>query len=183
LAFHECTFEEKRLIALYNWYDTSHLCYLINNKITVPRFIIYIDDKASKDLPSFSAFEQRFIRGLPQLEPVLAVFADVVLALCDQYDTLTANAILTATFEFVNSNCMEPAIESVPLIRDAGRFPWYLRDQTGIGKAYALMAFPKSRGLPMTDYLQAVPDMNYWIAAINDFLSSVPCSIPDGGTY
>ena len=132
-----------------------------------------MDDKASNDVVSFGAFEQRFIRGLPQLEPVLTVFAEVIIALCDQYDTLVANAILTGTFEFVNSNCMEPAIESMPLIRDAGRFPWYLRDQTGIGKVYALMAFPKTRSLPITDYLQAVPDMNYWIAAINDFLSSV----------
>ncbi|KAF8220530.1 terpenoid synthase [Tricholoma matsutake] len=153
LAFHECTFEEKKLIALYNW------------------FIIYVDDKASKDVAAFSAFEQRFLRGLPQLEPVLTVFAEVIISLCEHYDTLTANAILTATFEFVNSNCMEPAIESVPLIRDAGRFPWYLRDQTGIGKAYALMAFPKTRKLPFTDYIQAVPDMNYWIATVNDFLS------------
>jgi hypothetical protein len=111
------------------------------------------------------------------LEPVLAVFAEIIIALCNQYDTLTANAILTATFEFVNSNCMEPVIESVPLIRDAGRFPWYLRDQTGIGKAYALMAFPKTRKFPITDYIQAVPDMNYWIAAINDFLSYVSSSL------
>jgi hypothetical protein len=135
-----------------------------------------VDDKASKDVAAFGDFEQRFLRGLPQLEPVLTVFAEVIIALCDQYDTLIANAILTATFEFVNSNCMEPAIESVPLIRDAGRFPWYLRDQTGIGKAYALMAFPKTRKLPITDYIQAVPDMNYWIAAINDFLSYVSSS-------
>jgi Trichodiene synthase (TRI5) len=137
------------------------------------RFIIYVDDKASKDVAAFGAFEQRFLRGEPQLEPVLIAFAEVIIKLCNQYDTLTANAILTATFEFVNSNCMEPVIASVPLSRDAGRFPWYLRDQTGIGKAYALMAFPKTKKIHITDYIQAVPDMNYWIAAINDFLSYV----------
>jgi hypothetical protein len=149
------------------------LAYIPITQSRSGRFIIYIDDMASKDVASFSVFEQRFFRGLPQLEPVMNVFAEVVTTLCDQYDTLAANAILTATFEFINSNCMEPAIESVPLIRDAGRFPWYLRDQTGIGKAYALMAFPKSRQIALTVYIQAVPDMNYWIAAINDFLSSV----------
>ena len=132
-----------------------------------------MDDKASKDVAAFGSFEQRFVRGLQQLEPVLSVFAEVIIALCDNYETLAANAILTATFEFVNSSCMELAIESVALIQDAGRFPWYLRDQTGIGKAYALMAFPKSKKLPITDCIQAVPDVNFWIAAINDFLSSV----------
>lgn len=62
-----------------------------------------MDDQASKDVVAFGSFEQCFIRGLPQLEPVLAVFAEVIIALCDKYDTLAANAILTANFEFINS--------------------------------------------------------------------------------
>src|ERR1700733_15158257 len=128
---------------------------------------------SSKDIATFSAFEQRFLRGLPQLDPVLTVFAEVIISLCDQYDTLVANIILTATFEFFNSNSMELTFESLPLIRDAGRYPWYLRDQSGVGKVYALMAFPKSMKIDITDYVQAVPDMNYWFSAVNDFLSSV----------
>lgn len=133
---------------------------------------MYVNDTASKNVAAFSAFEQRFLRGLPQLEPVLAVFAEVIISLCDQYDTLATSNILSATFGFISSNCMKPAIESVPLIRDAGRFPWYLRDQTtGIGKAFALMAFPRTKELPVTDYIRALPDMNYWIVAVNDFLS------------
>jgi Trichodiene synthase (TRI5) len=130
-----------------------------------------------QDIATFSAFEQRFLRSLPQLDPVLTVFAEVIISLCDQYDTLVANAILTATFEFFNSNCMELTFESVPLIRDAGRYPWYLRDQSGVGKVYALMAFPKSMKIDITAYVQAVPDMNYWFSAVNDFLSSVPSYI------
>ena len=126
-----------------------------------------------KDIATFSVFEQRFLRGLPQLDPVLNVFAEVIISLCDQYDTLVANVILTATFEFFNSNSMEITFESLPLIRDAGRYPWYLRDQSGVGKVYALMAFAKSMKIDITDYVQAVPDMNYWFSAVNDFLSSV----------
>jgi Trichodiene synthase (TRI5) len=139
----------------------------------VRRFAVYVDDMASKDVAALSAFEQRFLRGLPQLDPVLTAFAEVIISLCDQYDTLIANAILTSTFDFVNSNCMESTFESVPLIRDAGRYPWFLRDQTGVGKAFVYMVFPKTMKVAITDFIQAVPDMNYWVSAVNDFLSSV----------
>ena len=101
------------------------------------------------------------------------MYAESIVSLCDQYDTLAANVILTSSFEFINSMRMEQAIESVPLIGNAGSFPWFLRDQTGGGKAYAFMVFPKSKNLAITDYMQAVPDMNYWISVTNDLLSSV----------
>jgi hypothetical protein len=153
LCYHECRPEEKKNIALYNW------------------FLIYVDDVASKNVAPVGAFEQRFLRGLPQLDPVLNALTEVLFALCDQYDTLAANVILSATFDFMNSSCMEPAMESVPLIRDAAHFPWYLRDQTGIGKAFALFPFTKTRRIAITEYIQALPDMNYWISAVNDLLS------------
>ena len=104
---------------------------------------------------------------------MLTAFADVIVSLYDHYDVFVANTILTATFDFVNSSCMEPTVESLPLIREAGDFPWYLRDQTGIGKAFTLFMFTKSSKVAITDYIQAIPNMNYWIAGVNDFLSFV----------
>ncbi|KAF8236723.1 terpenoid synthase [Tricholoma matsutake] len=153
VGYPECTFEEKKAIAMFNW------------------LAIYVDDVTSKNVAIVAAFEQRFLRGLPQLDPVLTVFAEVIISLCDHYDTLVANVILTAILDFVNSSCMEPTIERLPLIQDAGRFPWYLRDQTGIGKGFALFMFTKSSKIVITDFIQAIPDLNYWISAVNDFLS------------
>jgi len=153
LAFHECTFEEKRNIAIFNW------C------------IIYIDDASTKNVAPFAAFQQRFLRGLPQLDPVLDMFASILVAMCDQYETLSANFILSATFEFINATCVEPAIEALPILPGAVRFPSFLRDRTGLGVPYALMAFPNSRPLGFVTCFQTLPDMNFWIAAINDILS------------
>jgi hypothetical protein len=110
---------------------------------------------------------------LPQLDPVLTAFADVIISLYDHYDVFVMNTILTATFDFVNSSCMEPTVESLPLIREAESFPWYLRDQTGIGKAFTLFMFTKSSKVAITDYIQAIPNMNHWISCVNDFLSFV----------
>jgi hypothetical protein len=137
------------------------------------RLAIYVDDMAAKDAALLGVFELRFLRGLPQLHPVLQAFSETIIPLCDQYDTLTANIILTATFDFVNSTCVEHVMASMPLVRDAKRFPWFLRDQTGIGKAFGLFGFSKSTQIHITDYIQALPDINYWICAVNDFLSSV----------
>jgi hypothetical protein len=108
---------------------------------------------------------------LPQLDPVLTAFADVIISLYDHYDVFVMNTILTATFDFVNSSCMEPTVESLPLIREAKSFPWYLRDLTGIGKAFTLFMFTKSSKVAITDYIQAIPNMNHWISCVNDFLS------------
>jgi hypothetical protein len=137
------------------------------------RLAIYIDDRAPKDVAPFAVFQQRFLRGLPQLDPVLTAFADVIMSLYDHYDFFVMNTILTATFDFINSSCMEPTVESLPLIREARSFPWYLRDQTGIGKAFTLFMFTKSSKVAITDYIQAIPNMNYWISCVNDFLSFV----------
>ncbi|RDB25838.1 Trichodiene synthase [Hypsizygus marmoreus] len=153
LAYKGCTFSEKRNIALYNWY------------------LIYVDDTASRDMAPFVVFEQRFLRGLRQLDPVLDALASVLLAMYDKYDTRSANSIISATFNFMSATCMESTIEALPLIEGALRFPWFLRDWTGVAVAFALMIFPKSQGLDVAACFQVTADMNFWISATNDILS------------
>ncbi|KAG6884458.1 hypothetical protein C0993_010931 [Termitomyces sp. T159_Od127] len=77
LAYHGCTFEEKKQIALYNW------------------FLIYIDDVSPKDITAYIAFQERFIRKLPQLDPVLDRLASLLHAIYhkESIDGETANYI------------------------------------------------------------------------------------------
>ncbi|RDB26110.1 Trichodiene synthase [Hypsizygus marmoreus] len=155
LAFPGLALEEKKNIALYTWY------------------VVYIDDASLNDNRPFVAFQQRFTLGLPQLDPVLDAYASVLHALCDQYDTLPANFILSATFDYVNATCLEPALEALPPVSGPTLFPGFLRDRTGLGIPYALFVFTRSRGhmLDFASLFQALPDMNFYIAAINDILS------------
>lgn len=118
-------------------------------------------------------FEQRFLRGLPQLDPILDALVCVLLDMCDQYDTHSANSIISATFEFINTTCLEPALKALKPIRGATLFPWFLRDRTGDSVAYALMIFPESRNLDFVARFQALPYMNIWISLTNDILSYV----------
>lgn len=110
---------------------------------------------------------------MPQLDPVLEALVEVLLRICDQYDTQTANFILTATFNYLNSTCLEPEIETKTLTRGAVRFPWFFRDRTGLSLAFAHMLFPKSQGIGLADYIQVLEDMNFWICGVNDILSCV----------
>lgn len=136
--------------------------------------MFYVDDMAAKEVDVFSSFQQRFLRSLPQLNDVLTAFADLLLCMCDQYDTITANSIISATFEFVNSSCIEPEIETLSLIQGVARFPLFLRDRTGVSTSFALMLFPLGKGIGVKDYIQALPDMIFWISVTNDLLSYVP---------
>ncbi|KAF9465969.1 isoprenoid synthase domain-containing protein [Collybia nuda] len=153
LCYHDCDFEEKKSIALYIWY------------------MFYVDDMASRDVDSFAPFQQRFLRRSPQLDPVLTAFADLLLRMCDQYDTITANSIISATFEFVNSTCIEPDLERMPLVQGVLRFPLFVRDRTGVSTSFALMLFPFSKKILVTGYIQALPDMIFWVSLSNDLLS------------
>ncbi|KAG5734096.1 Trichodiene synthase, partial [Termitomyces sp. T112] len=153
LAYHDCTFDEKKQIALYNWY------------------LIYIDDVSSKDISTYIAFQERFIRKLPQLDPVLDRLASVLHAMFDFYPVFFANSIISATFEFVSGTCIEPSVEKLELSSASTRFPWFLRDRTGVAVAFALMLFPKSRQVDYVTCFQVMADMDFWISATNDLLS------------
>ena len=122
---------------------------------------------------TFSVFEQRFLSGRPQLDPVLNALAKVLIRLWDLYDPLCANSIVASTFEFFTSTCIEPELKTLSLIQGAQRFSWHMRERTGAGWAYSLFMFTKSTGIDMMAFIQAIPDMSFWICLTNDLLSSV----------
>jgi len=153
LGYHDLDLDEKKNIAILNWY------------------MVYVDDLASKNTGPIREFEMRFLRKQPQLDPVLDALVDALLRLWDQYEMLVANSILESMFEFISSSCVEQKVETLPLSRDAKRFPWFLRERTGIGAGYAFLMFTKARNVDIMEYIQAMPDMANWSVLSNDLLS------------
>lgn len=147
------TFEEKKTLALYVWYVT------------------YIDDMVANDGTSVTAFQERFYRRQPQSDPVLDALSDIFLKFYDMNDPLSSNLIITCTLEFLTSSVIEPQTGAVQLVRDAWRFPWFMRERTGFGESWAHLVFPKRLGVNLMDYIEAVPDMTFWIDITNDILS------------
>ncbi|KAF9059690.1 terpenoid synthase [Rhodocollybia butyracea] len=52
-------------------------------------------------------------------------------------------------------------------------FPLFIRNRTGISEAYTAAIFKctKEQGLPLSRYVMALPDISFYIMAINDLLS------------
>jgi hypothetical protein len=115
----------------------------------------------------------RFLRNLPQLDPVLDALADVLRLIYDHYDLVFANTIVSSTFDFITVTCMEPVIESFTLTPNVARFPWFFRSRSGLAIPFALFSFPISRNPDVGMTLQLLPAIERWIAGTNDLLSYV----------
>ncbi|KAH9965493.1 isoprenoid synthase domain-containing protein [Russula dissimulans] len=153
MVYHGLSLELKRIPAQFTWY------------------LIYIDDVSPRNAAPFLAFQHRFLRNLPQLDPVLDALADVLHLIYDHYDVVFANIIISGTFDYITVTCMEPVLESIMLTSNVARLLWFVRSRTGVGVGYALFAFPKSRNPDIRVALQILPTMDFWISATNDLLS------------
>ena len=135
--------------------------------------MVYIDDMVSKDPTPVVAFQERFLRRQPQLDPVLDAAAEVFMRIYQYYDAYAANCIITSALEFLTFFSVEAKIQELPLVRKAYRFPWFLRERTGVAEGFAFLMFPKRLGVDIMEYIQAMPDMVIWIDLANDLLSYV----------
>ena len=165
-------------MALFTWYVRAVPYASGPDDSSLYRYILYVDDMAPKDPGPFRVFQQRFLNGQPQLNPVLDALVGVMMRFWDLYDPLCANSIIAFTFEFVTSTSMQTDLEKLSLVRGTQRFPMFLRDRTGASIPYALLMFTKSTQIDLMEYFQALPDMNFWINIVNDILSSVSLSSP-----
>ncbi|ETW80864.1 putative terpene cyclase [Heterobasidion irregulare TC 32-1] len=153
IIYQDCNLAEKIIIAKFTWY------------------MIYIDDMVSKDPTPVVAFQERFLRRQPQLDPVLDAAAEVFMRIYQYYDAYAANCIITSALEFLTFFSVEAKIQEFPLVRKAHRFPWFLRERTGVAEGFAFLMFPKRLGVDIMEYIQAMPDMVIWIDLANDLLS------------
>jgi len=137
------------------------------------RMLLYIDDMAAKNPAPYLDFQRRYIRGLPQLDPVLDTFVECFTSIYELYDPPFANFIISSAVEFITASCIESSIEAFTPLNRPARFPWFLRSRTGVSISYALMMFTKSGNHDFSACFRALPDMEYSIAATNDLLSYV----------
>ncbi|KIY53417.1 terpenoid synthase, partial [Fistulina hepatica ATCC 64428] len=135
-------------------------------------YVIYIDDTAPKKPQAFEEFEYRILHNLPQLDPVLRAFEVILKRMWDIYDPPCARSIFSSVMQFTVFACIEPTMQQTgELVVGAQRLPWFIRQRSGLGVAYACFTFPKNLNLPFMEYVQAIPDMEYWIDVANDLFS------------
>lgn len=142
------------------------------------RYLVYADDQVNTTPEPFAAFESRFFRGMPQLDPALNALADVLRMMFNLYPTFYANSIVNAALQFINTLFVERELQLMGTARfqsspDPERFPWFLRHSSGVAIGYGLMIFPNSIPLEPIPCFKAQADIDFWISGTNDLLSYV----------
>ena len=124
----------------------------------------YVDDKAAREDPTpFSVFQQRYLAFEKQLDPVMDRFANHLRDMWKHYSAFSANAIVSAAFEFVNGCYLARLTKGMTIDPNASRYPYFLRSKTGMAHAYAFFIFPSAQHPNITSYIQAAPSVAHFI--------------------
>ncbi len=154
----------------YNHIDDMQVKLYIG---TYTSLVVYIEDAFSDKLEVIQDFNTRFTSGETQRLPVLTALATHLRKTSAYFNDVQANAIITATLNFMASlwmenhfpevsQCQAPGGEDVTLSSkllagcDCG-FPTYVRNMSGNGQPYAMFIFPKD--LDSKVYAQAIPTL------------------------
>lgn len=78
-------------------------------------FLIYLDDVFQKDVDRVSVFNDRFIQGQPQEDPVLDSFAALLHEIPNHYGRVVSNIMLTSTLNLVNALLLEHETQTMPV--------------------------------------------------------------------
>ncbi|KAF8874411.1 isoprenoid synthase domain-containing protein [Infundibulicybe gibba] len=132
-------------------------------------FLIYLDDVFQHDITAVKEFNERFIWNLPQRDPVLNDFANLLFGLPLYFERIVSNMIITSTLNLVTALSLEYETQGMQLHQCATGYPTFSRIMSGASEAYGLFTFP--RGLPIQAYIQALPDLMIYINNGNDVLS------------
>ncbi|KAG8161099.1 hypothetical protein KVR01_009363 [Diaporthe batatas] len=126
-------------------------------------------------LEDMSLFQERWVKGLPQPTVLLGAFADQIRLTYEYWHPLVANMIVTASFGFVTATALGARDDIKGKTANPSKggqlFPWFMRSRDGVGEAYAWFPFPKTMFPNLDVPIEAIEDMNRFLAFTNDVLS------------
>jgi hypothetical protein len=80
--------------------------------------------------------------------------------------------MIRATMNFVTCCCLETSVnKDLALVPNNSRFAWFLREGSGVAMPFSTFGFTKAKGMSAGDYIQVIPDMEYWVCLTNDLFS------------
>ncbi|KAJ8090460.1 hypothetical protein PM082_019058 [Marasmius tenuissimus] len=148
----------------------SHLPVRIRVHIaTYTGCVATLDDMFRKDPETMREFNERFIGGFPQDNPILEVLAKIVRETSKYYSRVQTALIITSTLDYITSLTIDQEIPRMKNNAEFSSFAAYCRTISGIPTAYALFVFPA--GIPLSTYVACVPLIGIYINYMNDVLS------------
>ncbi|KIK80104.1 hypothetical protein PAXRUDRAFT_159569 [Paxillus rubicundulus Ve08.2h10] len=134
---------------------------------------LFIDDIPKhflRELPNMRLFNRRFVGWEKQGNVALEAVAGHLRRIPSIFGgPVSANLVTTSLLNAITGGVMEWDNKDMKLSASAEQYPSYLRSMSGIGGAYAIMAFPPD--IPLEEYIQALPEIDFFISIGNDLLS------------
>ncbi|KAK1220813.1 hypothetical protein PQX77_016384 [Marasmius sp. AFHP31] len=128
-----------------------------------------LDDVFRNDPENMGEFNEQFIKGLPQNNPILEAFAQIIRQTSKYYGRVQTALIITSTLDFMTSLSIDLEIPRVKNVTEFSSFAAYCRTMSGVSVAYGMFIFPAS--IPLSTYVSCVPLMSTYINCMNDVLS------------
>lgn len=117
---------------------------------------ILIDDEII-GTPAVREFIPRFCTSSCQLHPSLDRFAETVHGIRKHFAEYGANAILSSTIDYVNSELFQKGAKDMSLSRGSIPFTKYIRGKDGYCEAFAAFVWPKDDFPDPVEFIQAFP--------------------------
>ncbi|KAG8915339.1 hypothetical protein FRC00_005515 [Tulasnella sp. 408] len=133
--------------------------------------VIYAEDISHHDPESIGLFAHRLVHGKPQPNTTVEQCAALCHNASELWQVVGSTAITTATMDFMNAVYLENTTRDMVISPNAKRYPWFFRNMTGIGVAYAHFLFPKYIASNPNTFIQMIPELNCFISWGNDVLS------------
>ncbi|KAI8986211.1 terpenoid synthase [Trametes punicea] len=134
-------------------------------------YFLFADDLGGQHLEALRQFPRRFANGERQLNPVLDRLAEMVKGAHELWTDIGTNSIITGTLEAITANYIEFSLRDMVMKPGALRYADHLRLRSGIDPPFIAFIFMRSWRETAESYVQLLPDMEYWIGAVNDILS------------
>ena len=137
--------------------------------------MLSIDNLGQKFPSSMQRFQQQVFANESPEGAFLKAFHDHLTDMYQFWDTIPANCINLSAMNYINGCIMEelPVIRDMKISNAAHSWPYYLREKTGSGEAFAFMLFPVTSNLDVSVYIQVINDIASFINLGNDILSYV----------
>ncbi|KAF8554184.1 terpenoid synthase [Imleria badia] len=132
----------------------------------------FVDDlpcRFPSEISNIYLFNDRFIKSQEQGNAILGALADIVRQAPDVFQPVLSNLIITSTLDFMTATLVDCETTSMQISSAARQYPTYHRDMSGFADAPAFMVFPPE--IPLTEYIQAIPEVMQFINELNDVLS------------
>ncbi|KAI0333771.1 terpenoid synthase [Cubamyces sp. BRFM 1775] len=134
-------------------------------------YFLYADDLGQHHIEALKQFPRRFMTGEPQLDPILDRLVALVRCAHELWTDVGTDAIIIGTLEAISAFHLEFSTHDMVIKPGAVRYPDYLRLRSGIDPPFIAFVFMRGWRSTAESYLQLIPDMEYWIGAVNDVLS------------